>query len=93
MAAARIDQMQQIITALQQSLTEVTQEVVNLRATVTTSGAVLIALQATANAAWDTQATRMDTLEEELENARALIARAATTAPRNTSGTLSTRAR
>ena len=69
-----MDQMQQVITALQQSLTEVTQEVVNLRVTVTASGAAMIALQATANAAWDTQAARMDVLEKELEDARALIA-------------------
>ena len=47
-----MDQMQQIITALQLSLTEVTQELVNLRVTVTTSSTALTALQATANAAW-----------------------------------------
>ena len=77
-----MDQMQQIINALQQSLTEVIQEVVSLRATVTTSGAALTALQATANAAWDTQATRMDTLEKELEDARALIAQGGNHGPK-----------
>ena len=56
MAAARMDQLQQTIAALQQSLTEVTQEVVNLRAAATTSSANLTALQTTASTAWDAQA-------------------------------------
>ena len=41
MARVRMDQMNQILTALQQSMTEVTQEVVNLRATVTANGTAM----------------------------------------------------
>ena len=78
-----MDQIQQIITALQQSLAEETQEVVNFRATVTTSGTALTALQATANTAWDTQATHMDALEKELEDARALIAQGGSHGPKD----------
>ena len=73
MAAARMDQMQQTIAALQQSLTEVTQEVVNLRAAATTSSTNLTALQTTANTAWDAQAQRMDALEKDIDETGALI--------------------
>ena len=59
-----------------------TQEVVNLRATATASGAALTALQATANAAWDSQAQRMDTLEKELEDTRGLLAQVGNQGPR-----------
>ena len=82
MAAARMDQMQQAIAALQQSLTEVTQEVVNLRAAATTSSAGLQALRLTANTAWDAQAARMDALEKEIEEARALIGQGSNHGPR-----------
>ena len=82
MAAARMDQMQQSITALQQSLTEVTQEVVNLRAAAATSSASLSALQATANTAWDAQAARMNALEKEIEEARDLIRQGGNQGPR-----------
>ena len=67
MAAAR---MEQLIAALQMSLTEVTQEVVNLRATVVTNANALTALQATANSAWARQDDRMNYLEKEIEEAK-----------------------
>ena len=70
-----MDQMNQILTAVQQSMTEVTQEVVNLRATVTANGTAMAALQATANAAWDAQKTRMDDIEKDLEEAQSQIRR------------------
>ena len=73
MAAARMDQMQQIITALQLSLTEVTQEVHNLRATVTTSGTALTALQATANSAWTKQDDRMIELEKDIDETKKML--------------------
>ena len=65
--------MQQIITALQLSLTEVTQEVHNLRATVTTSGTALTALQATANSAWTKQDNRMNEFEKEIEETKKML--------------------
>ena len=62
--------MEQLVAALQVSLTEVTQEVVNFRATVTTTEQAINALQGTANAAWTRQDSRMNVLEKEIEEAR-----------------------
>ena len=62
--------MEQLVAALQLSLTEVTQEVVNLRATVATNEQAMTALQATANSAWTRQDSRMNILEKEIEEAK-----------------------
>ena len=67
MTAARMDHMQGVIDALRQSLTEMTIEVVNFRAAVTSNIGTMANLNATANAASDAQAKRMDDLENGLQ--------------------------
>ena len=62
--------MEQLVAALQVSLTEVTQEVVNIRATVTATEQAMNAWQGTANAAWTRQDSRMNILEKEIEEAK-----------------------
>ena len=74
--------MQQTIAALQQSLTEVTRAVVNLRDTATANANNLSTLQATSNTAWDGHATRMDALEQDIEATRNLIGQGGNNGPR-----------
>ena len=74
-AAATIQQMQGVIAVLQQQLTDVTQETVNLRALVAQNRTAVEALTATSTQSWSTQTARIDSLETELGDAQAQIRR------------------
>ena len=74
-ATATIQQMQGVIAVLQQQLTDVTQETVNLRALVAQNRTAVKALTATSTQSWSTQTARIDSLETELGDAQAQIRR------------------
>ena len=74
-AQATIQQMQGVMATLQQALTDVTQEAVNLRALATQNRAAYESLQQTSMQTWTAQSTRMDALEQEIQDAQAQIRR------------------
>ena len=63
----RIDQMGQILGVLQNSLAEVTAELVALKATVAGNTATTTALQQASGATWNGHAARLDALEADLQ--------------------------
>ena len=72
---ATIQQMQGVIAALQQSLIDVTQEAVNLRALTTQNRGAIEHLTQTSMQTWGAQAARIDTVENDLNDAQAQIRR------------------
>ena len=74
-AAATIQQMQSVIAALQQQLTDVTQETVNLRTLVAQNRTAVESLTATSTQSWATQSARLDSLENDLGDTQAQVRR------------------
>ena len=74
-AQATIQQMQGVIAVLQQQLTDITQETVNLRTLVAQNRAAVEALTATSTQSWSTQTARIDSIETELGDAQEQIHR------------------
>ena len=70
-----MDNMQSVNDGFRQSLTEMTIEVVNLRAAVSSNTRASGSLSATANAAWDSQAKRIDELEKDTEDVQGQVRR------------------
>ena len=67
MADPRIDQMQTVITAMQQSMQEATTEMVRMNGVIQGNAAAIANLTKIANTAWGKQARRIDDLETELQ--------------------------
>ena len=74
-AIATIQQMQGFMAVLQQQLTDLMRETVNLRTLETQNRAAVETLTATATQLWSTQAARIDSIETELGDAQAQIRR------------------
>ena len=74
-ASATIQHMQGVIAALQQQLTDVTQEIVNLRTLVTQNRTAVETLTTTSTQSWSTQTARIDSIETELGDTQAQIRR------------------
>ena len=66
----RMDQMNQLITVLQGAMTDATQEIVNLRTTVSDTSNMAINLKNTSDAAWTSQTAKISQIENDLQDAK-----------------------
>ena len=73
--ANRMDQMQSTIEALRVSLTEVTTEVISLRAAANASASQIATLTATSTSAWEGLTARADQTESDVTDVQGLIRR------------------
>ena len=67
--------MQSVIAALQQQLTDVTQETVNLRTLVAQNRTAVETLTSTSTQSWATQSARIDKLENDMGETQAQVRR------------------